>query len=140
VVDVSLDLLGKLLSVIYCCICARVKRLDKTGGVVTVRAIVIAKTYEWSSVDVTDTSASGDTVFDSNNSACFTNHPTLIVTLGYGELLNHWSDVGDIGYYGNSKGLCAPRLMSGAVSMLLIQVLVVTQYLFLTLLIQMLAF
>jgi hypothetical protein len=43
---------------------------------------------------------------DSNNSACFTNHPTLIVTLGYGELLNHWSDVGDIGYYGNSKGLC----------------------------------
>jgi hypothetical protein len=24
----------------------------------------------------------------------------LIVTLGYGELLNHWSDVGDIGYYG----------------------------------------
>jgi hypothetical protein len=30
----------------------------------------------------------------------------LIVTLGYGELLNHWSDVGDIGYYGNSKGLC----------------------------------
>jgi hypothetical protein len=27
--------------------------------------------------------------------------PTLIVTLGYGELLNHWSDVGDIGYYGN---------------------------------------
>jgi hypothetical protein len=30
----------------------------------------------------------------------------LIVTLGYGELLNHWSDVGDIGYYGNSEGLC----------------------------------
>jgi hypothetical protein len=27
------------------------------------RATVIAKTYEWSSVDVTDTSASGDTVF-----------------------------------------------------------------------------
>jgi hypothetical protein len=42
----------------------------------------------------------------SNDSACFTNHPTLIVTLGYGELLNHWSDVGDIGYYGNSEGLC----------------------------------
>jgi hypothetical protein len=42
---------------------------------------------------------------DSNNSACFTNHPTLIVTLGYGELLNHWSDVRDIGYYSNSKGL-----------------------------------
>jgi mRNA-degrading endonuclease HigB of HigAB toxin-antitoxin module len=37
--------------------------ISKTGGVVTVRAIVIAKTYEWSSVDVTDTSASGDTVF-----------------------------------------------------------------------------
>jgi hypothetical protein len=30
----------------------------------------------------------------------------LIVTLGYGVLLNHWSDVGDIGYYGNSEGLC----------------------------------
>ena len=37
--------------------------ISKTGGVVTVRATVIAKTYEWSSVDVTDTSASGDTVF-----------------------------------------------------------------------------
>jgi hypothetical protein len=31
--------------------------------IITVRATVIAKTYEWSSVDVTDTSASGDTVF-----------------------------------------------------------------------------
>jgi hypothetical protein len=30
---------------------------------------------------------------DSNDSACFTNHPTLIVTLGYGELLNHWQKV-----------------------------------------------
>ncbi len=37
--------------------------ISKTGGVVTVHATVIAKTYEWSSVDVTDTSASGDTVF-----------------------------------------------------------------------------
>ncbi len=37
--------------------------ISKTGGVVTVRATVIAKTYEWSSIDVTDTSASGDTVF-----------------------------------------------------------------------------
>jgi hypothetical protein len=39
------------------------RMISKRGGVVTVRAIVIAKTYEWSSVDVTDTSASGDTVF-----------------------------------------------------------------------------
>jgi hypothetical protein len=30
----------------------------------------------------------------------------LIVTLSYGELLNHWSNVGDTGYYGNSKGFC----------------------------------
>jgi hypothetical protein len=37
--------------------------ISKTGGVVTVHATVIAETYEWSSVDVTDTSASGDTVF-----------------------------------------------------------------------------
>ncbi len=37
--------------------------ISKTGGVVTVHATVIAKTYEWSSVNVTDTSASGDTVF-----------------------------------------------------------------------------
>jgi hypothetical protein len=43
---------------------------------------------------------------DSNGSTCFTNHPTLIVTLSYGELLNHWSNVGDTGYYGNSKGFC----------------------------------
>jgi hypothetical protein len=56
--------------------------ISKTGGVVTVHATVIAETYEWSSVDVTDTSASDDTVFV------------------------HWSDVGDIGYYGNSEGLC----------------------------------
>ncbi len=37
--------------------------ISKTGGVVTVHATVIAETYEWSSVDVTDTSASGDTIF-----------------------------------------------------------------------------
>jgi hypothetical protein len=37
--------------------------ISKTGGVVTVHATVIAETYEWSSVDVTDTSASDDTVF-----------------------------------------------------------------------------
>jgi hypothetical protein len=37
--------------------------ISKTGGVVTVHATVAAKTHEWSSTNVTDTSANSDTVF-----------------------------------------------------------------------------
>jgi hypothetical protein len=29
---------------------------------------------------------------DSNDSACFADYPTLIVTLGHGELLDYWDD------------------------------------------------
>jgi hypothetical protein len=36
VVDVSLDLLGKLLSMIYCCICVRVKRLGVVASTISI--------------------------------------------------------------------------------------------------------